>query len=50
MQIFIIFDFIEILLGKKIIIVSNLVFFGSQEAVLKIWAKNWIFHAPEVVD
>jgi hypothetical protein len=25
-------------------------FFGSQEAVKKIWSKNRIFHAPEVVD
>jgi hypothetical protein len=28
--------------------VPNLMFFGSQEAVKKIWSKNRIFHTPEV--
>jgi hypothetical protein len=30
--------------------VTNLMFFGSQEAVKKFWSKNRIFHAPEVVE
>jgi hypothetical protein len=35
---------------KKKKIVPNLVFFGSQEAVKKIWSKNRICHVNEVVD
>jgi hypothetical protein len=26
------------------------VFFGSQEAVKKIWSKTWIFHGSKVVE
>jgi hypothetical protein len=37
-------------LGNFFFFVPNLMFFRSQEAVKKIWSKNRIFHAPEVVD
>jgi hypothetical protein len=30
--------------------VPNLLFIGSQEAALKIWAKNRIFHTKEGVE
>jgi hypothetical protein len=61
-RIFMIFDFNGgHRIGKKVVrlalyaataffFVPNLMFFGSQEAVKKIWSKNRIFHAPEVVD
>jgi hypothetical protein len=41
---------LEILLGQKKNFVPNLVFFGSQEAVKKIWSKIWIFHGSKVVE
>jgi hypothetical protein len=36
--------------AKKIFLVPNLLFIGSQEAVKKIWAKNRICHVKKVVE